>query len=428
MCVNLCVTHNNMATHFYLDRRTSKAGDAPIRVSVMICGVRFITSTGHSITPEKWDSKRQRVKQGASNTKGIQYATINKHLADIESQATALENRSLTDKTKVTKDYIRENIDTKPNRTPSSKALKEETLLDRFDEFVKESGRKRDWTPATYTKFATLRTHIIGFKEIPTFEDFDEAGLEAYVDYMRNTLGFLNSTIAKQLGFLRWFLRWANAKGYSQEAAFLNFRIKAKTAEHTIVFLSWPELMRVYEFQFPQSKQYLSRVRDVFCFSCFTGLRYSDVRKLRKSDIKNDHISVVTQKTSDNLTIELNKYSRAILEKYVNTALKDDLALPVISNQKMNDYLKEMGKICGIDEPIRVTHFKGNERIDAVFAKYQLLGTHTGRRTFISNALILGIPPHVVMKWTGHSDYSAMRPYIAIAEKEKAKEMEKFNI
>jgi integrase len=416
-----------MAVNYYLEKRTDKAGDAPIRVSVMICGVRLVTSTGYSINPQKWDSERQRVKQGASNSRGILYSTINAHLASIESQATSLENRCLTDGSKVTKDTIRENIATGINRTPTIKASREKSLLDRFDEFVKESGRKRDWTEATYTKFATLRSHIVSFKDNPSFEDFNEAGLDEYVEYMRHSLGFLNSTIGKQMGFLKWFLRWANAKGYNQETAFLNYRVKAKTADNTIVFLSWPELMTVYNFEFPETKQYLSRVRDVFCFCCFTGLRYSDVRNLRKSDIKEDSICITTQKTADTLVIETNKYARGILDKYSDFVFKDDRALPVISNQKMNAYLKELGELCGIDEPIRITYYRGNERIDVVHPKYELLGTHTGRRTFISNALILGIPPHVVMRWTGHSDYSAMRPYIAVAEREKAKEMEKFN-
>ena len=89
----------------------------------------------------------------------------------------------------------------------------------------------------------------------------------------------------------------------------------------------------------------------------------------------------------------------------------------------MNDYLKELAEMAGIEEPIRQTYYKGNERI----AKYALLGTHAGRRTFICNALALGIPLQVVMKWTGHSDYKAMKPYIDIADDIKANAMSKFN-
>ena len=96
----------------------------------------------------------------------------------------------------------------------------------------------------------------------------------------------------------------------------------------------------------------------------------------------------------------------------------------MITNQKMNEYLKELA---GINEPIRQTYYKGNERINEVTPKYALLGTHAARRTFICNALALGIPPQVVMKWTGHSDYKAMKPYIDIADDIKANAMSKFN-
>ena len=89
--------------------------------------------------------------------------------------------------------------------------------------------------------------------------------------------------------------------------------------------------------------------------------------------------------------------------------------------------LKELGELAEINDPVRETYYKGNERIDTVTPKYALLGTHAGRRTFICNALALGIPAQVVMKWTGHSDYKAMKPYIDIADDIKANAMNKFN-
>lgn len=171
----------------------------------------------------------------------------------------------------------------------------------------------------------------------------------------------------------------------------------------------------------------MERVRDTFCFCCFTSLRYSDVANLKRSDVFDSYITITTVKTSDNLKIELNKYSRAILNKYAHEEYPDYRVLPIISNQKMNDYLKEIGKECGIITPITITYFKGNKRIDEVFPKYELLGTHAGRRTFICNALSMGIPPQVVMKWTGHSDYKAMKPYIDIMDAAKIEAMKLFD-
>ena len=267
----------------------------------------------------------------------------------------------------------------------------------------------------------------MNFRTELTFDFFDEKGLNDYVTYLRDVKEMRNSTIGKQLSFLKWFLRWAFKKGVHQNNAYDSYKPKLKSTQKKIIFLTWEELNKLREFEIPAAKQALDRVRDVFLFQCFTGLRYSDVFNLRRSDIKGDHIEVTTVKTSDSLIIELNNHSKAILDKYKDVAFEDDKVLPVITNQKMNDYLKELAELAGIDEPVRQTYYRGNERIDEVTPKYALLGTHAGRRTFICNALALGIPPQVVMKWTGHSDYKAMKPYIDIADDIKANAMSKFN-
>lgn len=98
-------------------------------------------------------------------------------------------------------------------------------------------------------------------------------------------------------------------------------------------------------------KKYLEQVRDVLCFTCFTGLRYSDVYNLKKSDAKDDYIEITTIKTKDSLLIDLNTYSRAILEKYNDIPYPNGKALPVISNQKFNEYLKELGGFAEINDP-----------------------------------------------------------------------------
>lgn len=195
-----------------------------------------------------------------------------------------------------------------------------------------------------------------------------------------------------------------------------------------MIFLTQNEINKLRTCPIPPTKKYLERVRDVLLFCCFTGLRHSDVYNLKRSDVKNGHIEVITIKTTDSLIIELNDHSKAILEKYKDVLFPNDKALPVVSNQRMNEFLKELGQLAEIDEPIRETYYRGNERIDEVTPKYALLSTHTGRRTFICNALALGIPVQVVMKWTGHSDYKAMKPYIDIADEIKINAMTKFNL
>lgn len=170
-----------------------------------------------------------------------------------------------------------------------------------------------------------------------------------------------------------------------------------------------------------------SRVRDVFVFCCYSGLRYSDAYNLRRPDLKKLFMEVTTIKTADSLEIEYNGKSKAILDKYKDANLEDNKVLPVISEQKMNTYLKELCKMAGFDEEIRLTTYKSNERIDTIKKKYELITTHVGRKSFICNCLALGIPVNVVMKWTGHSDYKAMKPYIGVADSIKAREMKKFD-
>ncbi len=225
----------------------------------------------------------------------------------------------------------------------------------------------------------------------------------------------------------KWFSRWAISKKIPIHEDVLNFNPRLKTSEKKVIFLDWDELMKVYNFKFPPKKQYLERVRDSFCFCCFTSLRYSDLVKLTRTNVHKDYLNITTVKTRDSLKIELNDYSREILKKYENEELPNNLALLVISNQKMNDYLKEIGEMCEINTLITVTYFIGTERYDDVYPKYALLSTHAGRRTFICNALILGIPPNVVMKWTGHNDYKSMQPYIDIADNAKKEAMQLFN-
>ena len=181
------------------------------------------------------------------------------------------------------------------------------------------------------------------------------------------------------------------------------------------------------ECTFGRGKKYLERVRDVFLFTCLTGLRYSDVAKLKKTDVKNEAIYVVTQKTSVGLKIELNKHSQAILDKYRDMRLPKGMALPVISNAKMNKYLKVLGQVCELNELQRIVYFKGSARYEEVYPKWSLLTTHCGRRTFVVTALQLGIPSEVIIRWTGHSDYKAMKPYVKIVDELKERSMSMFD-
>ena len=405
--------------------------NVPIRMRVNFASKRIEFTTGYRIDAAKWDADKQRVKNGCSNKLKQSASEINASLLEYYTEIQSIFKRFEVEDVMPTPEQIKKAFNALHKPVSEEHKPKKEALpcdfFQVFDDFVEDCGRQNNWTDSTFEKFAAVKNHLTNFRGGLTFEFFDERGLNDYVGYLRDVKEMRNTTIGKQLSFLKWFLRWAFKKGVHQNNAYDSYKPKLKSTQKKIIFLTWNELNRLREFKIPSNKQALERVRDVFLFQCFTGLRYSDVFNLRRSDIKGDHIEVTTVKTSDSLIIELNNHSKAILDKYKDVAFEDDKVLPVITNQKMNDYLKELAELAGIDEPVRRTYYRGNERIDEVTPKYALLGTHAGRRTFICNALALGIPPQVVMKWTGHSDYKAMKPYIDIADDIKANAMSKFN-
>ena len=403
--------------------------NVPIRMRVNFASKRIEFTTGYRIDAEKWDTDKQRVRNGCTNKLKQSASEINDSLLGYYTEVQEIFKKFEVEEIMPTPEQIKEAFNAlhKPIEEVKPRKPTPNAFYKVFDEFVRECGQQNDWTESTYEKFAAVKNHLMNFRDGLTFDFFDEKGLNDYVTYLRDVKEMRNSTIGKQLSFLKWFLRWAFKKGLHQNNAYDSYKPKLKSTQKKIIFLTWEELNKLREFEIPAAKQALDRVRDVFLFQCFTGLRYSDVFNLRRSDIKGDYIEVTTVKTSDSLIIELNKHSKAILDKYKDVSFEDDKVLPVITNQKMNDYLKELAELAGIDEPVRQTYYRGNERIDEVTPKYALLGTHAGRRTFICNALALGIPPQVVMKWTGHSDYKAMKPYIDIADDIKANAMSKFN-
>jgi integrase len=403
----------------------------PVRMRVVYAGRRVELDTGYWIGLEKWDARKQRVKNRRTNKFKQDATEINTGLLNCYTDVQDIFKRFEAQDNIPTPEQLKEAYYSQRKRSETGikrvKAKTEVFFYTVFDGFVKECGSQNKWGSATYRKFDSVKNHLKAFDEQLTFDKITEAWLTEYVNYMSDVVDMRNSSIEKQMEFLRWFLRWAVKKGYNSNLTFETCRPNLKSMQKKVIFLTMDELNLLRDCQIPEKKKYLERVRDVFLFCCFTGLRYSDVYKLKRSDIKKNHIKIKSAKTGDSLVIELNKHSKAILEKYTEASLEGHKALPVINNQNMNNYIKELGELAGINEPIRETYYRGNKRINEVTPKYALLGTHVGRRTFIYNALLLGIPPQVVIKWTGHSDYKAIKPYMDIADDAKANAMDKFD-
>lgn len=414
---------------FLLDKEKDKL-DAKLRYRIKWSANTVSFNVGYRVDIDKWSPDGQRCKNNTTHSiKKVHSSVINKAIQRYEDICDNIfflfEQKEMIPTPDEFKDEFNQRI--------GKKVKRQRTLFEYHTEFMIEQGKESQWEESTYKEHRTIQRRLKDFAPDLEFEDLTKQGLSMFVDYMHTVpinskkKGLKNSSIRKNLDNLKWFLRWATEKGYNKELAFTTFQPKLKEVKNTVVYLTWDELMLIYNFTPLSTRSNLEKVKDVFCFCCFTSLRYSDVANLKRSNVFEDYILVTTIKTYDTLRIELNKYSKAILEKYKDEEYENNLALPVISNQKMNDSLKELGEMCGIDAPVSITYYKGSERIDEVYKKYELLTTHCGRRTFISNAIMLGIPPEVVMKWTGHEDYRTMKPYIAIADKEKKNAMDLFN-
>lgn len=436
-----------MAVNYFLESRANKAGELPIRAQICVKGVTRISTFGISVDPEYWGGSR--VSKGTyRNSKKMTGAEINKRLNTIENHFLDWDNNL---NHRPTKDEIKEQLmialERKDMTEPAPvKKAKKFTIFQMLDEFTAEQGAVQQWAYATNQCWKTFRNHLESFKSDVTFEFFDETGLNKFVTYLRKTKGLEDNSVRKQYKNLLWFTNWALRKGYTHQNTITHYKPKFKVVEKPIIFLDKEELNTLYKLKIPKNgekvklldyngNEYekeikeaggMEKARDLFCFCAFTSLRFSDMYNLRKKDVADNIIYVTTQKTNDRLPIDLNPFAKAILDKYKGLDTVGDHALPVMCNQKMNDYLKDLGELCGFNEPITRVCFRAGARVEETYPKYQMLSTHAGRRTFICLALSSGIPPQVVMKWTGHCDYKSMKPYIDIAGKTKSDAMNTF--
>lgn len=430
-----------MPVKFYLIPQPNKAGEYPIRVSISIKYARLMTSFGCSVDEKVWGDGKV-IKAKYKNAKGISALQINDRISKISAHFTDYELHLMKDPT--VDDLKKEMAIATGEKKPDVKAApREKNIFDHLQEFIREESINCTWAVGTMQCWAAFSHHIERFSKRLKYSDFDEAGLNRFVRFLRIDEGLEEKTVQKQFNNLKWFLNWAIRKGYCHESQISKFRPKFKVLEKPVIFLTKEELLHLYHFEIPGNgervtlhtaagKEYvkivedaggLAKTRDLFCFCAFTSLRYSDMAALKRTDIIGDTMYITTQKTNDRLPINLNKFAKEILDKYAGHTYVGNTALPVISNQKMNKYLKDLCELCGFNTMITKVCFRKGQRVEETYPKYELIGTHAGRRTFICFALSSGVPPQVVMKWTGHSDYKAMKPYIDIAEKTKADAM-----
>lgn len=381
-----------------------------------------------------WDGSRCR-KNTTHGKEKISAGIINKELENLE------------DKVNNTFFYF-ENIDHIPTKNELKEKLNPEdesqqkSLMNLIDEFLVEQSTLNQWP---LSMLANCRKSLLYLIEAlgpnTSLDDIDDKNyaklLKFFFDKKRPVArngnlpealtGLSNNTINSYLNNMRRFSKWAEDKKYCSKCTIHKQKASLKTIPKPVIFLEWSELMTIMKIDFGYLKTY-DAVKDMFCFGCFTGLRYSDLSNIKWKDVLDDKIVIVTKKTNHRLYIELNKFSKGIFDKLNKNAHDDSSYIfPQMSLKHYNVILVNIAKYANIDDEIEYDYMSGSERKTHKMKKYECITSHTARRTFVCNALSIGIPPNVVMKWTGHKNYKSMTPYIDVTSNAKKENMSLFN-
>jgi len=258
------------------------------------------------------------------------------------------------------------------------------------------------------------------------FSRINEDFYSKYLDYFKS-LGHTNPTIYKNLMVLKWFLNWSLKNGYNRNTFFRDYafpwdyHFKANANDY---YLEWSELMKLLNVEIGQANIRLAR--DIFCFLCFTGLKFSVLKYLRRESFTDQAIRLSLPGKSDMMYIPLNKFSAEIIGKYLQTANNGQI-FPDLNIITMNRLIKEAGKIAELNESFQIKICSENEKIAREIPKYKMLSTKVARNTFIFHALRLGISLQLIMKFTGLKTIHGIEKFRNESSALSVSEMSRFN-
>ena len=394
------------------------------------CEVAF--PTGLHADPLKWNAETQRPVRGSTHIIGRERnpsrlinERIDAILGAIEEAFSEYALAGVMPTSDDLRDLVSEKIASMSPVQYSQESVIDKSLKEIFDEFLTEGAKERDWTSVVHYKYEQIWKQLMGCDPNVSLKTLDKAKMiELKEWYVKNN--YRNRTITKQFKVLRSFLRWMKANGYPVQDSAIDYKLHLTVTKKNVTYLTFKELKQFYKHQFAPNHMYLDRARDMFCFMCFTSLRYSDLAQLKKAHITSKGIDLYTKKTSDHITIPIIDYAQEIIDKYADYEADDGSLFPVPSAQKLNDYIKLAAKDAGLDREVVNTYFIGTQRHDDVNKFYDIISCHDARRTFVCCSLAFGIPAPVVMSCTGHKDYESMKPYIEIARDTQRIELDKW--
>lgn len=375
---------------------------------------------GESINPAFWNTNNYRAK---GSSKFPEHPEFNTRLDNIESmvKATLLHFKNM--EISPTKVELKTELDKriKPNvpiEEVKGDNIKTMNIVQFTDYLIKNLALRK----GTLTSYGVVKRNLIEYekknKKVLTFKNVDIDFYNSFVKYLTN-LGLSQNTIGTRIKILKTIIRNADERDIEVSKDYLKRSFSKPHEETEKVYLNEAELNTIYKLC--DLPKYLDSVRDTFLIGCYTGLRYSDLSRLTKDNITTENtiqIKVEKSKGGQIIDIPIHPHVRQIFEKY-------DYSLPAkISNQKYNDYIKLVVKQAEIDEPIT-----REQRIKGMIAttttpKYDLVTSHTARRSFATNAFLADVPVLAIMKITGHKTETSFMKYIKMSSKDNAMKLQ----
>lgn len=402
-----------MKIRFYVEKRNDEDGrllvkDCPVFMSVSFSGNRIIIGTGIRVDMQGWDPERQRLKATHAESYAAN-AWFEALIDTANSSLKALQNSQIEVKSEQFQKLFNE---LKPKFSTG--------FFDVFYMFMEINSAR--WSPSTYRKVRTVYKHLREFETHSAFEisfnNLDASFLNGFIAFYEEK-GNSMATTYKAVNTLVWFLNWATEKGYNVYKSYREFYKMMSASPVTSqvqVYLKWEEVLSIRNFV-PDTRK-MERVRDLFCFMCFSGVRFSELQVLKKGDIGEDDV-IIRKKDGKLRRLQLNKYAREIYLAYINKYYLNNTAFPTISIITMNKYLRLLGKEAGLERNVPL---KGKD--DEVVPLYERLTAGIAVNTFIANALELKVPFEIISSFTGVKNDSRVRQIKMELAKEEVKKFD----
>jgi site-specific recombinase XerD len=401
-----------MKIHFYLDRRKGKAERLPVFLQFWFKGQLLRTFTGEHCNPEDWDTENERIKSHVTGANGI-----NRLFQSMQEEVLSLVWKAKTTRLPVTINYLKENL--------SFINGKERNFFSLWEEFIKVGYSDQKWGQGMVRRLEILKMHLLNInkKYRIEFNTINEKFYKAFLEYNERQ-GFNVSYAVKNLELFRWFMNWASIEGYNHNMSYKKFKPPSlEKINYEGLYLKEAELMCLFQLETDSTE--MDVIKDMFCFSCFTGLRYSDLVKLENKNFEGDKLIFRRPKPSVIMEIPLTDVTRTILDKYYSEA--QDKLFPLITIQDFNRNIKELGRMAGIDAPVRGRYIRGNSGFGKPMKKWELMSSLFARRTFINLGVNKGIGLEVMCELTGNLA-GTISHYYKSRSPDKKVEMQKLNI